>query len=100
MLRSLFAHFEAREAEKPPAPDGFGSAPARHELRWVTAGRVAVAVALVAAAVLLFVGPDLPGTAVTAALIALILAVMVLVARGAVALSRLAAVERDEASGD
>ncbi len=98
MIRSLFAHFEAKEASKPPPPEAFGSATSQRELRWVTAGRVAVGVVLVGLAVLLFVGPDLDPSVVNVIAIALVVAVVGLLVRGAVALSRLAAAERDDPS--
>ena len=96
MIRSLFAHFEAKEASKPPPPEAFGAAPSRRELRWVTAGRVAVGVVLVGLAVLLFFGPDLAPSVVTTIVVVLVVAVVALLVRGAVALSRLAALERDD----
>ena len=98
MIRSLFAHFETKEAAKPPPREAFGSAPSQRELRWVTAGRVAVGVVLVGVAVLLFVGPDLAPWVVTTIAVVLVVAVVGLLARGAVALSRLAAMERDDPS--
>ena len=98
MIRSLFAHFETKEAAKPPPPEAFGAAPAQRELRWVTAGRAAAGVVLVGVAVLLFFGPDLAPWVVTTIAVVLVVAVVGLLARGAVALSRLVAMERDDPS--
>ena len=95
VLGGLFDHFEAREAESPGAPAAFGTAPARRELRWVTATRVAAGIVVVAAALLTFFGTDLPPALVTGLLGLGAVALVVLVLRGVVALRRLAAVEHD-----
>lgn len=94
MLRGLFDHFESKEAAKPPAPGSFASPPAARWLRLSALGRVAVALGIVVASVVLFFAPDLPAVVTTVLLVAVGVGVLALLVPATIAVARLAALER------